>query len=74
MPWRCAQHPQTGSSASLFPAATTQRTYRPHITGTGVELMGARQHMIIAARAAGVQCLDTVFTNLDDMDGFEQET
>ncbi|MDE6558341.1 MAG: hypothetical protein K2K29_00450, partial [Muribaculaceae bacterium] len=29
-----------------------------------VELMGARQHMIIAARAAGVQCFDTVFTDL----------
>ena len=44
------------------------------ITGTGVELMGARQHMIMAARAAGVQCWDTVFTNLDDMEGFENET
>ena len=44
------------------------------ITGTGVELMGARQHMIMAARAAGVQCWDTVFTNLDDMEGFEKET
>lgn len=44
------------------------------ITGTGVELMGARQHMIMAARAAGVQCFDTVFTNLDDMEGFEKET
>ncbi len=30
------------------------------ISGTGVELAGARQHMIIAARAAGVQCFDTV--------------
>lgn len=44
------------------------------ITGTGVELNGARQHMIIAARAAGVQCFDTVFTNLDDMEGFRRET
>lgn len=44
------------------------------ITGTGVELMGARQHMIMAARAAGVQCFDTVFTNLDDMETFEKET
>ena len=43
------------------------------ITGTGIELMGARQNMIIAARAAGVQCFDTVFTNLEDMDGFRQE-
>ena len=44
------------------------------ITGTGVELMAARQHMIMAARAAGVQCFDTGFTNLDDMEGFEKET
>ena len=26
--------------------------------------------MIIAARAAGVQCFDTVYTDLDDMEGF----
>ena len=43
------------------------------ITGTGVELQGARQQMIIAARAAGVPCWDTVFTNLDAMDVFEEE-
>ncbi len=43
------------------------------ITGTGVELMGARQQMIIAARAAGVQCFDTVWTNLDDMEGFKKD-
>ena len=43
------------------------------ISGTGVELMGARQHMIIAARAAGVQCFDTVWTNLDDMEGFRKD-
>ena len=44
------------------------------ITGTGVELMGARQHMIIAARSAGVQCFDTIWSNLDDMEGFRKET
>ena len=43
------------------------------ITGTGVELMGARQHMIISARAAGVQCFDTVWTNLNDMEGFKKD-
>ncbi len=43
------------------------------ITGTGIELMGGRQQMIIAARAAGVQCFDTVWTNLDDMDGFRRD-
>lgn len=44
-----------------------------HITGTGLELMGARQNMVIAARAAGVQCFDTVYTYLDNMDGFRQD-
>lgn len=43
------------------------------ITGTGVELMGARQLMIIAARAAKKQCFDTVYTNLDDMEGFRND-
>ena len=44
-----------------------------HITGTGLELTGARQNMVIAARAAGVQCFDTVYTDLDNMDGFRQD-
>ena len=44
-----------------------------HITGTGLELMGARQNMLIAARAAKVQCFDTVYTNLDDMEGFRKD-
>lgn len=44
------------------------------ISGTGVELMGARQHIVMAARAEGVQCWDTVFTFLDDMEGFRRET
>ena len=44
-----------------------------HITGTGLELMGARQNMVIAARAAGVQCFDTVYTDLYNMDGFRQD-
>ena len=43
------------------------------ISGTGIEFMGARQHMIIAARAAGVQCFDTVYTNLNDMEGFRRD-
>lgn len=65
------------SSERLFGIALSGGDYtkdlQTSITGTGVELMGARQHMIIAARAAGVQCFDTVYTNLDDMDGFRRD-
>ena len=39
----------------------------------GVDLLVARGQMLIAARAAGIQCFDTVFTNLDDQAGFEAE-
>lgn len=39
----------------------------------GLEMLGARSHMLLTARAAGVQCFDTVFTNLDDMEGFRAE-
>lgn len=64
------------ASERLFGIALSGGDYtkdlQTHITTSGVELMGARQNMIIAARAAGVQCFDTVYTNLDDMEGFRQ--
>ncbi len=43
------------------------------ISGTGVELNGARQLMIIHARAAGIQCFDTVYTDVANLQGFEEE-
>ena len=39
----------------------------------GIEMQAARGQMLLAARAAGVQCFDTVFTDLDDMEGFKAE-
>jgi citrate lyase subunit beta/citryl-CoA lyase len=42
-------------------------------TPDGIDMVTARGMMLIAARAAGVQCFDTVFTNLDDQEGFEAE-
>ncbi|MCR5288866.1 MAG: HpcH/HpaI aldolase/citrate lyase family protein [Treponema sp.] len=65
------------ASERLFGVALSGGDYtkdlQTHITGTGIELMGARQQMIIAARAAGVQCFDTVYTNLDDPEGFRKD-
>ncbi len=43
-------------------------------TRSGIDMVTARGMMLIAARAAGVQCFDTVFTDLDDMEGFIAET
>lgn len=39
----------------------------------GIDMLFARGQMLLAARAAGIQCFDTVFTNLDDQEGFEAE-
>ena len=39
----------------------------------GVDMLVARGQMLLAARAAGIQCFDTVFTNLDDDEGFMAE-
>ena len=40
---------------------------------SGAELLLARETIVVAARAAGIACFDTVFSNLDDMDTFRAE-
>ena len=66
------------ASPLLFGVALSGGDYtkdlQTSITGTGVEFAWARGMMINAARAAGKQCFDTVFTHPDDMDGFIKET
>lgn len=39
----------------------------------GIDMLVARGQLLIAARAAGIQCFDTVFTDLEDQEGFETE-
>ncbi len=66
-----------GASPRLFGVALSGGDYtkdlQTTITGTGVELAGARQLMVIAARAAGIQCFDTVYTDLENAGGFRRE-
>ena len=40
---------------------------------SGEELRLARETIVVAARAAGICCFDTVFSNLDDMETFRNE-
>ncbi len=42
-------------------------------TPGGAELLLARETIVVAARAAGIDALDTVYSNLDDMDTFRKE-
>ena len=42
-------------------------------TPGGAELLLARETIVVAARAAGIACFDTVYSNLDDMETFRRE-
>ena len=50
----------------------TQRTSGDN-PNFGLELLLARQTIVVAARAAGIDALDTVYSNLDDMETFRHE-
>jgi citrate lyase subunit beta/citryl-CoA lyase len=39
----------------------------------GIELLAARSQILLAARAAGIDALDTVFSDINDTEGFANE-
>lgn len=39
----------------------------------GTEMFAARGHLVLAARAAGIQAIDTVFSDVNDEEGFRLE-
>jgi citrate lyase subunit beta/citryl-CoA lyase len=43
-------------------------------TDEGTEVVHAREHVVLAASAAGVDAIDTVYTNIEDTDGLAEET
>jgi len=43
-------------------------------TKTGEELFSARTQVVWAAKAAGVQAIDTIFSDVNDMDALRAET
>ncbi|WP_132060507.1 HpcH/HpaI aldolase/citrate lyase family protein [Halorussus amylolyticus] len=42
-------------------------------TDEGTEVLHAREHVVLAASAAGVDALDTVFTDIEDIDGLADD-
>jgi citrate lyase subunit beta/citryl-CoA lyase len=43
-------------------------------TRSGEELFNARMNVLWAAKAAGIQAIDTIFADINDMDGLRRET
>lgn len=50
------------------------RTMHAKMTPGGEAMFFARAQIVVAARAAGVMCFDSVHTDLDDPEGLERET
>lgn len=65
------------ASPRMFGCAISGGDFRKsmhvQIVKGGIEMLAARGQMLIAARAAGVQCFDTMYPNIDDMEGFQAE-
>ena len=65
------------ASDRMFGVAISGGDFRKSMQTTfqrdGIDMVYARGAMLVGARAAGVQCFNTVFTNLDDAEGFEAE-
>ena len=59
-----------GIALSAEDFVTSMKTNR---SADGVELFEARGRIVIAARAAGIMALDTVFTDINDQEGFLKE-
>ncbi|MBU2703983.1 citrate lyase subunit beta/citryl-CoA lyase [Sporomusaceae bacterium BoRhaA] len=65
------------ASPRMFGCAISGGDFRKsmhvQIVKGGIEMLVARGQMLLAARAAGVQCFDTMYPNIDDMEGFKAE-
>lgn len=65
------------ASPRMFGCAISGGDFRKsmhvQIVKGGIEMLAARGQMLLAARAAGVQCFDTMYPNIDDIEGFQAE-
>lgn len=65
------------ASDRLFGCAISGGDFRKsmhvQINRGGIEMLVARSQMLLAARTANVQCFDTMYPHIDDIEGFESE-
>lgn len=66
----CASKRLIGIALGAEDYVTNLKTIR---YANGMELLGARSQIVIAARAAGIYALDTVYSDVDNEQGFKDE-
>ena len=62
------------TTAVAFGAEDLSADIGANRTEEGTEVLYAREHVVLAASAAGVDAIDTVFTDIDDTDRLAEET
>lgn len=62
------------TDALLFGAEDLAADLGATRTADGTEVLYAREHVVLAASAAGIDAIDTVHTDIDDLDGLADET
>ncbi len=62
------------TDALLFGAEDLSADVGATRTDEGTEVLYAREHVVLAASAAGVDAIDTVYTDFEDADGLAEET
>jgi citrate lyase subunit beta / citryl-CoA lyase len=60
--------------ALAFGAEDYTASLEVHRTKEGTELFNARTRIVWAAKAAGLQAIDSIFADVNDMDGLRRET
>ena len=62
------------TTAVAFGAEDLSADIGANRTAEGTEVLYAREHVVLAASAAGVDAIDTVFTDIEDTDRLAEET
>jgi len=63
-----------GTDALVFGAEDLSADVGATRTAEGTEVLYAREHVVLAASAADVDAIDTVYTDIEDVDGLREET
>jgi citrate lyase subunit beta/citryl-CoA lyase len=63
-----------GTDALVFGAEDLSADVGATRTAGGTEVLYAREHVVLAASAADVDAIDTVYTDIEDVDGLREET
>jgi citrate lyase subunit beta/citryl-CoA lyase len=66
----CSSKRLIGIALGAEDYVTNLKTVR---SADGIELLGARTQIVIAARAAGIYALDTVYSDVENEEGFKRE-